>query len=119
MFNDTTTNLHVTGTNTLGLTLSNSGLTTALTPNITYLQPASLSNYILNPTPQNTMTQTKVAVFKVERHSEKGTVIKSTFMEEIWVERISGVSLELLAAKDIKEFDPLTMVIKEIYSVSL
>jgi len=66
----------------------------------------------------NNIMQAKVAVFKVERDAEKGTVTKAEFLREFWINKVSGISLELLAAKEVENFDPLTMVIREIYSVN-
>lgn len=63
--------------------------------------------------------QTKVAIFKVER-DEDGKVTSSSFLKEFWVEQIPNVSLELTVVKELEpDFDPKTIVIKEIYTVSL
>lgn len=62
--------------------------------------------------------QAKVAIFKVER-DEEGTVTSSSFLKEIWVEKLPNVSLELTVVKELEpDFDPKTIVIKEINTVS-
>lgn len=62
--------------------------------------------------------QAKVAIFKVER-DEEGTVTSSSFLKEIWVEKLPNVSLELTVVKELEpDFDPKTIVVKEVYTVS-
>lgn len=64
--------------------------------------------------------QVKVAIFSVTRdfiHSNK--ILHSKFMKEIWVEVPANISLELVVAKELgEELNPLTTVVKEIYSIS-
>lgn len=72
---------------------------------------------ITQPTKEPNM-QAKVAIFKVER-DEEGTVTSSSFLKEIWVEKLPNVSLELTVVKELEpDFDPKTIVIKEINTVS-
>jgi len=74
----------------------------------------SLSTLTINSNNMN--KQVKVAVFTVERN-EDNKVISSKFVNEIWVEVKNGASLELSVAKQLdKDFDPSTVVIKEITS---
>ena len=62
--------------------------------------------------------QAKVAIFKVER-DEDGKVTSSSFLKEFWVEKLPNVSLELTVVKELEpDFDPKTIVIKEINTVS-
>ena len=73
--------------------------------------------YVTQPIKAPNM-QTKVAIFKVER-DEEGTVTSSSFLKEIWVEKLPNVSLELTVVKELEpDFDPKTIVIKEINTVS-
>lgn len=74
----------------------------------------SISTAITNSNNMN--KQVKVAVFTVERN-EDNKVISSKFVNELWVEVKNGASLELSVAKQLdKDYDPSTVVIKEITS---
>jgi hypothetical protein len=74
----------------------------------------SISQAITNSNNMN--KQVKVAVFTVERN-EDNKVTSSKFVKELWVEVKNGASLELSVAKQLdKDFDPSTVVIKEITS---
>jgi hypothetical protein len=74
----------------------------------------SISTAITNSNNMN--KQVKVAVFTVERN-EDNKVTSSKFVKELWVEVKNGASLELSVAKQLdKDFDPSTVVIKEITS---
>jgi hypothetical protein len=74
----------------------------------------SLSTLITNP--NNMVKQVKVAVFTVERN-EDNKVTSAKFVNELWVEVKNGTSLDLAVAKQLdKDFDPSTVVIKEITS---
>jgi hypothetical protein len=79
------------------------------------------ANYLLQQTithSNNMDKQVKVAVFTVERN-DKNEVISSKFVKELWVEIKKGVSLELTVAKQLdKDFDPETIVIKEITTIT-
>jgi len=69
---------------------------------------------------QQTMNQqqVKVAVFKVTRNKE-GNVTSSTFLNEFWIERKPGVSIDYAVAKQLKEdLSPDQIVIKEIYTLT-
>lgn len=73
--------------------------------------------YVTSPIKAPNM-QAKVAIFKVER-DEEGTVTSSSFLKEIWVEKLPNVSLELTVVKELEpDFDPKTIVVKEVYTVS-
>lgn len=73
--------------------------------------------YITQPIKEPNM-QAKVAIFKVER-DEDGKVTSSSFLKEFWVEKLPNVSLELTVVKELEpDFDPKTIVIKEINTVS-
>jgi hypothetical protein len=88
--------------------------TTIYTDNTILSTGVTLSTAITNSNNMN--KQVKVAVFTVERN-EDNKVISSKFVNEIWVEVKNGASLELSVAKQLdKDFDPSTVVIKEITS---
>ena len=88
--------------------------TTIYTDNTILSTGVTLSQAISNSNNMN--KQVKVAVFTVERN-EDNKVISSKFVNEIWVEVKNGASLELSVAKQLdKDFDPSTVVIKEITS---
>lgn len=75
---------------------------------------------ILNQVTKQNM-QAKLAVFTVKR-DENGNVTSSTFLDEFWVEKLPNVSVELLAVKrlDLGEaFDPNTLVVREIQTISI
>lgn len=75
------------------------------------------SVYITQPIKEPNM-QAKVAIFKVER-DEDGKVTSSSFLKEFWVEKLPNVSLELTVVKELEaDFDPKTIVIKELLTVS-
>lgn len=98
-------------------------------PNSEYLASGTVANHygtsisteIFNPQPITMKArQVKVAIFSVTRDIiNSNNILHSKFMKEIWVEVPADISLELVVAKELgKELDPLTMVVKEIYSVS-
>jgi hypothetical protein len=63
--------------------------------------------------------QVKVAVFKVTRN--KHNEIKSSeFIDEFWIERKSGISIDYAVAKKIGyKYEADEIIIKEIYTVTL
>lgn len=82
-----------------------------------YSGSSSNGIYVTSPIKAPNM-QAKVAIFKVER-DEEGTVTSSSFLKEIWVEKLPNVSLELTVVKELEpDFDPKTIVVKEVYTVS-
>ena len=69
---------------------------------------------------QQTMNQeqAKVAVFKVTRNKE-GNVTSSTFLNELWIERKPGVSIDYAVAKQLKEdLSPDQIVIRVVYTLT-
>ena len=63
--------------------------------------------------------QVKIGIFKVKR-DEDNNIISSEFVKEFWAEKIEGVSIDLLAAKELEDnFNPKEVVVKEIYTVNL
>jgi hypothetical protein len=63
--------------------------------------------------------QAKIGIFKVKR-DEDNNIISSEFVKEFWAEKIEGVSIDLLAAKELEDnFNPKEVVVKEIYTVNL
>jgi len=76
----------------------------------------SLSTLTTNQ--NNMVRQVKAAVFTVERN-EDNKVVSAKFIKEVWVEIKNGSSLDLAVAKELdKDFDPSTIVVREIYSVT-
>lgn len=66
----------------------------------------------------NMQQQVKVAVFKVTR-DESGKIQTSTFLQEMWIEKTAGSSVDFAVAKQLKEdVKPSEIVIKEIYTVT-
>jgi len=98
------------------ISLSNgtSGLT--LTAPSSYGTTIAYSNQINNNMNQQ---QAKVAVFKVTRNKDN-TIKSSTFINEFWIEKKPGVSIDFAVAKLLKgEYEADEIVIKEIYTVTL
>ena len=63
--------------------------------------------------------QAKVAVFKVTRN-EDGAITSSNFIEEFWIEKKSGVSIDFTVAKLLKgDYKPDEIAIREILTVVL
>jgi hypothetical protein len=87
---------------------------TTLTTGTTIYGGLTLNN---NGTSMN--QQVKVAVFKVTRN--KHNEIKSSeFIDEFWIERKSGISIDYAVAKKIGyKYEADEIVIKEIYTVTL
>jgi hypothetical protein len=98
-----------------GLTLNgSSGLT--LTAPSSYGTTITYSNQINNNMNQQ---QVKVAVFKVARNKDN-TIKSSTFINEFWIEKKPGVSIDFAVAKLLKgEYEADEIIIKEIYTVTL
>jgi hypothetical protein len=62
--------------------------------------------------------QVKVAVFHVKRN-EDNEIISSTIIDELWVEKKPGISIDYAVAKAIKgDYEPSEIVIKVIYTVT-
>ena len=75
-----------------------------------------LSTLVTNQ--NNMVKQVKAAVFTVERN-EDNKVVSAKFIKEVWVEIKNGSSLDLAVAKELdKDFDPASIVVREIYSVT-
>ncbi len=69
----------------------------------------------------NMNQQARVAVFKVTRN-EDGKITQSSFIDEYWIEKKPGVSIDFAVAKLLSkkgEYKPDEIVIKEIYIVTL
>ena len=65
--------------------------------------------------------QVKVAVFKVARNKDN-TIKSSTFINEFWIEKKPGVSIDFAVAKLLSkkgEYKADEIVIKEILTVAL
>jgi len=84
--------------------------------------PANYGTIISTDTNQfkiNSMQQqVKVAAFHVKRN-EDNKIISSTIIDELWVEKKPGVSIDYAVAKAIKgSYGIDEIVIKEIYTVT-
>jgi hypothetical protein len=65
----------------------------------------------------NMQEQVKVVAFHVKRN-EYNEIISSTIIDELWIEKKPGVSIDYAVAKAIKgDYEPSEIVIKEIYSI--
>lgn len=92
-----------------------SGLSLSGNSTIIYPNNLGLSTAITNSNNMN--RQVKVAVFTVERN-DKNEVTSSKFVKEFWVEQKNGGSVVLAAAKQLdKDFDPDTIMIREVQVV--
>jgi len=74
---------------------------------------------ILNNNISSMNQQVKIAVFKVTRN--KHNEIKSSeFIDEFWIERKSGISIDYAVAKKLGyKYEADEIVIKEIFTVTL
>lgn len=87
---------------------------TTLTTGTTIYGGLTLNN---NSTSMN--QQVKVAVFKVTRNKHN-EIKSSAFIDELWIERKPGISLEYAVGKALKyQYEADEIVIKEIYIVTL
>lgn len=100
--------------NSSNFTLGDYPSGTTLTTGTTIYGGLTLNN---NSTSMN--EQVKVVVFKVTRN--KHNEIKSSeFIDEFWIERKSGISIDFAVAKKIGyKYEADEIVIKEIYRVTL
>ena len=73
----------------------------------------------LNNNSSSMNQQVKVAVFHVERNKHN-EIKSSTIIDEFWIEKKSGISVEFAVAKRIGgDYEADEIVIKEIYTVTL
>ena len=73
----------------------------------------------LNNNSSSMNQQVKVAVFKVTRNKHN-EIKSSAFIDELWIERKPGISLEYAVGKALKyQYEADEIVIKEIYTVTL
>jgi len=75
-------------------------------------------NTIIN-TNNDDIMQTKVAVFKVKRDKDN-RITETKFIKELWVESKNGTSVDFQVArdKDLAEYEPSDLVIKQIHTVT-
>ena len=106
------------------ISLSNgtSGLLTLTAPPLLYSSDTcgSTSTIAFNNT-NNMNQQARVAVFKVTRN-EDGKITQSSFIDEYWIEKKPGVSIDFTVAKLLSkkgEYRADEIVIKEILTVAL
>ena len=87
---------------------------TTLTTGTTIYGGLTLNN---NGTSMN--QQVKVAVFKVTRNKHN-EIKSSAFIDELWIEKKPGISLEYAVGKALKyQYEADEIVIKEIFTVTL
>lgn len=99
------------------LTLGTSNSTTLFNPSSYALNtPISQS---FNLTPQNTIMQNKVAVFKVTR-DEDNKITNTEFIKELWVQTKNSQSVDFQVArdKDLAIYDANDLIIKTILTVT-
>ena len=112
MFNSITHGTAITSNGTLAAGSSIHG--TTLTTGTTIYGGLTLNN---NSSSMN--QQVKVAVFKVTRNKHN-EIKSSAFIQEMWIERKPGISLEYAVGKALKyQYEADEIVIKEIYNVYL
>lgn len=80
-------------------------------------------NLVLNNNTSSMNQQVRVAVFQVTRN-EDGAVASSKFIDEFWIEKKSGKSIDFAVAKLLDKkyeakYEADEIVIKEIYTVTL
>ena len=77
------------------------------------------SNQINQIKTMNMNQQAKVAVFRVTRN-KIGDIISSEFLQEFWIQKKSGVSIDYTVAKLLKgDYPADEIVIREILTVAL
>jgi hypothetical protein len=109
MFNTTTSgttatiNGYVDNTTPTGTTLTSTG---------TYFNNLTIGSNM------NRVQNVKVAIFQVERSKQTNEVTSSKFLQEMWVELKPNTSLELVVAKQLKDFDPECTVIRTIQTMA-
>lgn len=112
MFNSITNGAAITSNGTLAAGSSIYG--TTLTTGTTIHGSLTLNN---NSSSMN--QQVKVAVFKVTRNKHN-EIKSSAFIQEMWIEKKPGISLEYAVGKALKyQYEADEIVIKEIYNVYL
>jgi hypothetical protein len=81
--------------------------------------PLTNSNQINQIKTMNMNQQAKVAVFRVTRNKD-GAITSSNFIEEFWIQKKSGVSIDFTVAKLLKgDYKPDEIAIREILTVML
>ena len=92
-----------------------------LTPGTTFVTTGTTltGGLTLNNNIASMNQQVKVAVFKVERNKHN-EIKSSTFIDEFWIEKKPGISIDFAVAKKIDgDYKADEIVIKEIYTVTL
>jgi len=91
---------------------------TAIPPSLYQVNTDTVASISTLTTNTNMQQQVKVAVFKVTR-DESGKIQTSTFLQEMWIEKTAGLSVDFAVAKQLKEdVTPSEIVIKEIFTVT-
>jgi hypothetical protein len=113
--------MNIASINTSGLGVTSGTVVTTLGSANGYhlTTPTMPFSQSFNLTPQNTVMQNKVAVFKVTRDEDQ-KITKTEFIKELWVETNNGQSVDFQVArdKDLAEYEMSDLSIKTILSVS-
>ena len=100
-----------------GSNLSINSITSGTTSYLNPIGNVSIGNY-LNSSNMTQIQQVKVAVFLVKRN-EENEIISSTIIDEFWIEKKSGTSIDFAVAKSLKEdYEPSEIVIKELWHIT-
>ena len=113
-------------------TVSTTGtIVSSTTPHLPYLGSIgtylSTGEYIGGTFPNSTIINTNnmktqqvnVAVFTITRDVDTNEIISTKFVKELWVEQKNEASIDLIVAKQLDaDFDPETIVIKYLHSLS-
>jgi len=107
-----------------GITSGTSGLvasgTTYFNPcgEVTLQNSNSFTSLNFNSNNMAQLRQSKIAIFEVTRDKKTNDITSSKFLQELWVEVKNGISIDLVAAKHLRnDYDPETIVVKELQSV--
>lgn len=103
---------NTSGTIFTSLGTSTTNYTTGIIANPHYSQSLHL-------TPENTIMQNKVAVFKVTR-DEDNKITDTKFVKELWVQTKNNQSVEFQVArdKDLADYDANDLIIKTIHTIT-
>ena len=98
--------------------LSINSITSGTTANLNAIGTVAIGNY-LNSSNMTQIQQVKVAVFLVKRN-EENEITSSTILDEFWIEKKPGKSIDFAVAKMLKgDYGTDEIVIKEIYQIAI
>jgi hypothetical protein len=104
-----------------GYATINGSSCTTLTTGTNYISSGTTisGGLTLNNNISSMNQQVKVAVFHVTRNKHN-EIKSSTFIDEFWIEKKSGISIDFAVAKKLDgKYEADEIVIKEIYTVTL